>query len=185
MAKEPAPELDAIAPLDDAPKPPKSYRMFYFVGIIIGGFSLIAIAFILWSCLRYGGVVYGLDYIRGYAVCPIDSEFNLGTLDYRGEPLEIDCYVDLKNLLSKNVTIIGTRADCTCVAVQEIPCTLSPLELKRIPIKLHFSGPLLQNDTTTFRHHVLFYLDTDSMPVVMQVKGAIAQSELARMSPCF
>ncbi len=35
MAKEPAPELDAIAPLDDAPKPPKSYRMYILLGMVL------------------------------------------------------------------------------------------------------------------------------------------------------
>ena len=113
------------------------------------------------SVIRFGNVSRGLAYVRGSVLVPDESMIELGNIP--GDKT-VEAVFQVKSVSGQPVTILGGKAECSCVMSDAFPIEVGPLA--SVPIRVQFR-PRPVDVNSRIEHRILLYLDTDSAPVLL------------------
>lgn len=124
-----------------------------------------------WSVLEFGTVSFGLAYLNGYSVCPESAEASAGKVGAGNVAVVV---FRLKNLVNSPVTVVGAKADCGCLATDNLPLTISPKGISEITLRF----AARRNETGThIRHGALLFLDVDQPPIYLTATAEVIPPE--------
>jgi len=135
--------------------------VFCSVGVAVVGVLLLLVI----SYGYYGDVFSMTERLRGYTVLIEHPRVGIDSVDHDSG---LACFsVNIKNLTSKPVKIIGYEAGCSCVHFENMPVTLGAHEVIGLKGNIHWKGEF-QN---SFEYVVRLFLDSDNSPVSFVIES--------------
>lgn len=129
-------------------------------------------AFCVFLILTFGSIGAGLAIMRGDLITVEPAVLDIGQAQ-RGTTRTVS--VDLRNLSNQPLTVIGGTSTCKCVVTRELPLTILPGQVSRLPIDLRFSGAV-----GDFRQQFVLYVDSVQRPkTVGRLTGRIVDADPA------
>jgi Protein of unknown function (DUF1573) len=141
------------------------YVQFVILPLVVASLLFAGLATI--SVIRFGNVSRGFAFVGGSVLVPDKSMIELGKVP-AGKTNEI--VFQVRSVSGQPVTIIGGKAECSCVMSDAFPVKVSPLA--SVPIRVQFT-PRQVDVNSRVVHRILLYLDTDSFPVVLSFGASI------------
>jgi len=121
---------------------------------VIGGMLLLSVSY---YC--YGGVVPGIERLRGHSILLESPEVNVNSVD---NDLKVASFsVKIRNLTSKPIKVVGYEVGCSCVGFERVPMTLPAYKATELMGKLHWEG----DPQNSFEYAVVVYFDSGVSPV--------------------
>jgi len=123
----------------------------------------------IWSLWYFGGVLYGLHYLRGEQIVVLSPVVDLGTL-----PAEKTARADfvIKNLTRNSVTIYGAEVDCSCVVPIGLPLTIGPFAEGSLQLNITPSQSIRGQG---FLHQAVLHLSLDHPQVTLTIQGNVSE----------
>jgi hypothetical protein len=136
--------------------------------VLAGAFLLSILA--IW---QFGSITNGIAYLQGYSVVPEHSQISVGQVT-SGE--RVNATLQLTNLSSQPVTVVGAQSNCGCIAYDDLPIELPP----RSSVGIHswFEAPRLDSPTelpreSSVRHLIRLFVNVESPPIVVTLLANI------------
>lgn len=129
------------------------------------------IVFAAWSLYRFGSVSLALAFLKGYAVVPEAALVSAGEVAAREEARVA---FRLKNLTAGPLRVVGAKADCACMAFDDLPLAIEPGEWGKMTVRF---VPREAEVGQVVEHSVLLYLDATSVPVVLRAQAEVVPPE--------
>ena len=122
-----------------------------------------------WSLWCFGGVLYGLHYLRGEQIVVLSPVVDLGTL-----PAEKTARADfaIKNLTQNSVTIYGAEPDCSCVTPIGLPLTIASFAEGSLQLNITPSRSIRGQG---FLHQTILHLSLDHPQVTLTIQGKVSE----------
>ena len=85
------------------------------------------------AAVRSGGVLAGIASLRGDSlyISPVTVDFGVGSPE-----TDHVATVNVTNLTSKPITLLGLRTGCRCVGTSAFPVTIEPREIAEVDVRL-------------------------------------------------
>jgi hypothetical protein len=96
----------------------------------IGLFVIIAIVILYW----FGSMGTTMAYLEGQSVYVYPKKINL---DNQQPETETVVTFYMKNLTSKEISVVGEKPSCTCTFSDKIPITAKPHETVQLNVNIH------------------------------------------------
>lgn len=148
--------------------PARMGRFLHSVGesplrvLLIGLGLLLSLASITFVVLS-GSVREAYAIMAGYSAIPLQPVIDLGVVEVGSDNV---CTFIIRNLTSKVVTVIGSRAEANCNANSLLPLVIPPGEARELPVFVQLSAV-----EDPFERVVELFLDIPSTRPLLVVRG--------------
>ena len=119
----------------------------------------------IWSYYCYGDIFSGVERLRGRTVLVRNVRIDVDTVDDESNLTHFS--LEIKNLTSKPVRVVGASASCSCTHFYGIPVTLQAYKTTELGGSLHWKEEMKGG----FKYTVLVYLDSGVSPVAFVIEG--------------
>lgn len=107
-----------------------SRRLSFLLGTTVAVVLAIT-SLAVWSWVRLGSVPAGLDYLAGERLVLDATEQSFGELAADGKRIVA---FRLTNLTGRDLTILGARSSCTCIAPENLPMVIPASKAKSFDV---------------------------------------------------
>lgn len=109
-------------------------------------------------------------YLRGDVLFADDPDRALGEIP-AGKRATVS--FEVRNLLSRAVTVVGAETSCGCVATDELPLVIQPGKRRAITFSVL---PTAGDVGRPFEHIVRLFADVSGPPLVLRVRAEVVRS---------